>query len=104
LASGKDMDENLIQMVDCHGITSETEFWERYVRTVQPEWAKRFRPSLEGFWDALNGGPGWPRECKLVFTGAAELEPIDGGRFLAGLREIVQKSRNSLVPVQLIET
>jgi ribonuclease inhibitor len=71
---------------------------------VQPEWAKRFRPSLEGFWDALNGGPGWPRECKLVFTGAAELETIDGGRFLAGLREIVQKSRNSLVPVQLIET
>jgi hypothetical protein len=98
------MDDALIQMVDCHGVTSEAEFWNRYVQTVQPEWAKRFRPSLEGFWDALNGGPGWPRECKLVFTGVAELEAISGGDFLAGLRRIAVDSRHSLVPVQLIET
>jgi len=98
------MNETLIQMIDCAGITSEAQFWENYVQTVQPEWAKRFRPSLEGFWDALNGGPGWPRECKLVFTGVATLKRIDGGRFLAGLYQVASDSPNSLVPVQLIET
>ena len=94
----------LIQMVDCHGVTSEAEFWDRYVLTVKPEWPKRFRPSLEGFWDALNGGPGWPRECKLVFTRAAELERIDGGDFLIGLRDIARRSIHSLVSIQLLET
>jgi hypothetical protein len=98
------MDATLIVMINCRGITSEAEFWTRYVETVQPEWAKRFLPSLEGFWDALNGGPGWPRECKLVFTGVAELETIDGGAFLTGLSDVARNSRNSLVPVQLIET
>lgn len=49
------MDENLTELIDCHGVTSESEFWNRYLETVQPEWARHFRPSLEGFWDALNG-------------------------------------------------
>jgi RNAse (barnase) inhibitor barstar len=79
-------------IVDCAGVRSETEFWERYLRLTDAEGAGYFGRNLDAFWDALNGGPGWPGECELLFTNAACLAEFRDGRFLEGLQRIADES------------
>eukprot|EP01035_Chromulina_nebulosa_P046776 gene46776-63379_t len=53
-------------VVDCSGIGSTEEFWQRYLDTAKPDGAAMFGRNLEAFWDAIEGGgPGWPGTISL---------------------------------------
>lgn len=80
-------------IVDCAGVRSEAEFWEKYLRLTGAEGAGYFGRSLDAFWDALSGGPGWPGECELLFTDAACLAEFRDSRFLEGLQRIADESK-----------
>lgn len=79
--------------IDCLGVNSEAEFWKAYLSASQPEGAGYFGCNLDAFWDALHGGPGWPGECVLRFTNAAEVEPLRDGDFLRALHDIANESK-----------
>ncbi|MBA5639501.1 barstar family protein [Duganella sp. LX20W] len=79
--------------IDCDGVSSEADFWERYVVVAEPEGAGYFGQNLDAFWDGLNGGPGWPGECELHFVNTHTLSTFRGGRFLAALKEIARDSQ-----------
>jgi ribonuclease inhibitor len=78
-------------VVDCDGVTTASEFWQRYLDAVQPA-EDGFGRNLDAFWDAIEGGgPGYPGPCKLFFRGTgglAHLRLPGGGSFLAALREM----------------
>lgn len=83
----------LTLVIDCRGVASEAEFWERHLEAVRPEGAERFGRSLHAFWDAVErGGPGWPGECALHFAYAHELRGLKGGTFLERLRAIARNA------------
>lgn len=61
-------------IVNCAGTKSEDEFWQRYLETVRPDGAVYFGRNLDAFWDAIEGGgPGWPGDVRLIFTGTEAL-------------------------------
>jgi ribonuclease inhibitor len=78
--------------IDCAGIQSEAEFWERYLRSTDAEGAGYFGRNLDAFWDALNGGPGWPGECELRFSNTAQMAQFRSGNFLRALQRIAEES------------
>lgn len=80
-------------IIDCGGVTSAPDFWERYVGEVKPEGANYFGRSLDAFNDALAGGPGDPGKCELVLLNSKALEALGPG-FLQHLEEIVAQSRS----------
>ena len=80
-------------LIDCSGIGSTEEFWQRYLDATKPEDAALFGRNLDAFWDAIEGGgPGWPGDVLLVFTNSALLSglQIRGGNasFLDTLKAI----------------
>jgi RNAse (barnase) inhibitor barstar len=83
--------------VDCEGIENERQFWERYLKLVQPEGAGHFGCNLDAFHDALAGGPGWPGEQVVTFVNTAGLRHLRQGSFLSALVEIASQSRFSNV-------
>ncbi|WP_331990129.1 barstar family protein [Chitinimonas sp.] len=85
--------------IDCVHITDESAFWQAYLAATNPEGAGYFGRNLDAFWDALNGGPGWPGECQLKFVNTASLKVLNEGRFYVALQEIARDSE--LVEVRL---
>lgn len=64
-------------VIDCSGIGSTEEFWQRYLDAAKPEGAALFGRNLDAFWDAIEGGgPGWPGEVSLVFRHSAQLSAL----------------------------
>jgi RNAse (barnase) inhibitor barstar len=85
--------------VDCANLKDESAFWQAYLAVTKPEGAGYFGCNLDAFWDALNGGPGWPGECQLKFVNTASLKTLREGRFYQALQEIARDSE--LVEVHL---
>ncbi|MEO7691516.1 MAG: barstar family protein [Sphingomonas sp.] len=84
-------------VIDCAGITSPDEFWQRYIDRAKPEGASIFGRNLDAFWDAIEGGgPGWPGEVALIFTHSHQLSALRTGdghdSFLEALRNIASKA------------
>ena len=75
--------------VDCEGVQSEQEFWQRYLEAIQPVDAEQFGKNLDALWDALEGGgPGSPGDIDLHFSNSSALAGLRGGAFLDALRKI----------------
>lgn len=83
-------------LIDCEGVTSVSDFWQRYVDAANPQGADLFGRNLDAFWDAIeHGGPGWPGDVKLVFTNSAGLAKVaaaSGPPLLDGLRRIADEA------------
>jgi len=78
-------------IIDCTGVTTADELWQRYVDAAKPEDASMFGRNLDAFWDAVEGGgPGWPGEVNLTFKHSDQLStlrtPGGNGSVLEGLR------------------
>jgi RNAse (barnase) inhibitor barstar len=64
-------------VIDCSGIGSTEEFWQRYLDAAKPEDASIFGRNLDAFWDAIeSGGPGSPGEVTLVFIHSDALQNL----------------------------
>lgn len=83
-------------IIDCAGVSSSEEFWERYLDATRPDGGEHFGRNLDAFWDAIEGGgPGWPGEVMLEFqhTGAlSELRTAAGTSFVDGLRQVAEQA------------
>ncbi|UXS01304.1 barstar family protein [Agrobacterium tumefaciens] len=67
-------------IVDCSGIRSAAEFWQRYLDVVKPQGAAVFGCNLDAFWDAIEGGgPGWPGDVALIFSHTEHLSALRTG-------------------------
>lgn len=80
-------------IIDCTGIASTDEFWQRYLDAAKPENASMFGRNLNAFWDAVEaGGPGWPGEATLTFKHADQLSTVRAegcdGSLLEGLKRV----------------
>jgi ribonuclease inhibitor len=80
-------------IIDCTGVASADELWQRYLNAAKPENASMFGRNLDAFWDAVEGGgPGWPGEVNLTFKHSDQLSPLrtrgGNGSFLDELRRI----------------
>ena len=75
--------------VDCAGVPSRRDFWERYLDAARPAEGALFGRNLDAFWDAVEGdGPGSPGDRDLQFENSRALEVIEEGRFRKALEEI----------------
>ena len=87
--------------IDCAGVKSPVELWQRYLDAVQPEGADLFGRNLDAFWDAIEcGGPGYPGETRLIFTQSADLATLqtaNGDSFLEGLRQIAKDATQTQI-------
>ena len=84
------------KFIDCAGVTSTDEFWQRYLDATQADGAQHFGRNLDAFWDAVEGrGPGWPGLVKLVFVNSDDLSALTNRAgtesFLTSLRQIASK-------------
>ncbi|AVS81880.1 hypothetical protein C8237_12815 [Paracidovorax avenae] len=80
--------------VDCLRVNGEAEFWQTYLLDTQPEGAGYFGRNLDAFGDALNGGPGWPGECAVVFRNMAVVKEFRHGEFYRTLVRIALASES----------
>ncbi|WP_026616864.1 barstar family protein [Ensifer aridi] len=93
-------------VVDCSGIRSPDEFWQRYLDAVKPEGASVFGRNLDAFWDAIEGGgPGWPGDVTLIFSHSDQLSALrtqnGNGSFLDALKTIANEA--TVISVKFIE-
>ncbi|WP_438747687.1 barstar family protein [Pararhizobium sp. O133] len=92
-------------VVDCSGIRSPDEFWQRYLDAAQPEDAAFFGRNLDAFWDAIGGGLGWPGDVTLVLLHSNKLSTLrtmnQSGSFLDALKEIAKEATQ--INVKFIE-
>lgn len=89
-------------VIDCSGIGSTEEFWQRYLDAAKPEGASIFGRNLDAFWDAIeNGGPGSPGEVTLIFTHSDQLRnlrtPNGNASFLDALKSIADEANAASV-------
>lgn len=76
--------------IDCGGIKTEAEFWDRYLAAAKPQ-QSGFGRNLDAFWDAVQGdGPGSPGLTSLAFTNTNSLQALHNGHFLESLRAIAR--------------
>lgn len=87
-------------VIDCSNIQSEADFWAAYVGAAKPDGADYFGRNLDAFWDGLNGGPGWPGECRLRFVNTSSLQSLRGGSFIEALRDVAVRSTFVKVEVE----
>ena len=87
--------------VDCKGIASVKQFWDRYERAASVENCG-FGRNLDALWDALEGGgPGWPDTNHLAFINSRHMEDFEDGMLLLNaLREMATKL--TLVKVEFV--
>lgn len=83
--------------IDCRGVTTPDELWQRYLDAAKPEGAAMFGRNLDAFWDAVEaGGPGWPGRVRLAFKYSNHLKQLrtrDGSRsFLDMLKDIAREA------------
>lgn len=80
--------------IDCTGVQTAHELWQRYLAAVPAHDAQSFGYTLDSFWDGVQwGGPGWPGECELVFTNTEALSNLktQGGKpFLPAFRQLAE--------------
>jgi RNAse (barnase) inhibitor barstar len=77
-------------IVDCKGVRSEVDFWQRYLDAARPKDAQLFGRNLDAFWDAIEGGgPGWPGEVELIFQSFGDLDALPR-RFVKALEQIAE--------------
>lgn len=93
-------------VIDCSGIRSTEQFWQRYLDAAKPEGASIFGRNLDAFWDAIeSGGPGWPGEVTLVFMHSDQLRDLRTSNgtasFLDALRAIADEA--SAVSIKFAE-
>ncbi|WP_133680714.1 barstar family protein [Paludibacterium purpuratum] len=81
-----------IIVVDCLSVESESDFWETYVASIEPDGASCFGRNLDAFWDGLNGGPGWPGDCEIQFINTKHMQAFRNGCFLKALHDIASPS------------
>ncbi|WP_414713012.1 barstar family protein [Sphingopyxis sp.] len=83
-------------LIDCEGVTSASDFWQRYIDAANPQGASLFGRNLDAFWDAIeHGGPGCPGKVRLVFANSAGLAAVgvvSGSPLLDGLRRIADEA------------
>ena len=83
-------------VIDCSGVSSPGDFWQRYLDAARPEGEEHFGRNLDAFWDALEGGgPGWPGEVRLAFShtdALSELRTAGGASLLDGLRRVAEEA------------
>jgi Barstar (barnase inhibitor) len=81
--------------INCDPLRTETEFWDAYLRAVQPEGAAAFGRNLNALRDALlGGGPGWPGDVELSLLNSDRLRDIDQGSFFAVLEQLSVESEH----------
>ena len=70
---------NIIE-IDGALCASRDDFWDNYVRQIEPDNAEGFGRNLDAFNDALAGGPGFPGVAKFVFLNSELLKKalVDG--------------------------
>ena len=89
--------------IDCAGVTSTGEFWQRYIEATNPDGAEIFGRNLDALWDAIQGGgPGWPGNVRLVFANADALAPLrtgDGSEFLPSLKRLAAEATEITVQI-----
>ena len=84
-------------IIDCRGIKTEDEFWQRYIDVTNPEGRRYFGRNLDAFWDAVEGGgPGWPGECELTFTNVDALRAL-GRPFLKEFENIARDATQTKI-------
>lgn len=88
-----------IVTVDCASVANENDFWNCYVTAANPDGSEIFGRNLDAFWDAVNGGPGWPGVCQLRFINCRSIKGIRDGQFYEALCDIARDS--SLVEIQV---
>lgn len=93
-------------VIDCSGIGSTEEFWQRYIDAVKPESASDFGRNLDAFWDAIEwGGPGWPGDTTLVFMHSDQLRDLktanNNASFLDALKAIADEA--TAVSIKFVE-
>jgi len=80
--------------IDCTGIKSPNELWQRYLDTVPVREPASFGYTLDSFWDGVQWGcPGWPGECEVVFrnvSALSELKTLSNKPFLEAFRQLVE--------------
>lgn len=82
-------------VIDCAGVATGDEFWQRYLSATQPEGATSFGCNLDAFWDAIeHGGPGWPNANLII----KNTENLDVG-FLEKLRSIANAAALTQIEV-----
>lgn len=84
-------------LIDCSGIGSTEEFWQRYIDAAKPEDAADFGRNLDAFWDAIEGGgPGWPGDVSLIFMHSDQLRDLrtlnNNASFLEALKTIADET------------
>ena len=67
---------------------------------AEPEGASYFGCNLDAFWDALNGGPGWPGEVELKFINTMRLKYFKEGHFHRALAKMAEDSKIIQVSVE----
>jgi RNAse (barnase) inhibitor barstar len=84
-------------IVDAAGISTEGDFWQRYLDVVKPEGAQYFGRNLNAFWDAIDGGgPGFPGDVDLNFINISGL----GRSFLISLENFASSASHIRITVQ----
>lgn len=79
--------------IDCSEMRSEQQFWSAYLAAAGSDSEGYFGANLDAFWDALNGGPGWPGECEIRFIKTDPLRLWRDGLFYKALAEIAAESK-----------
>ena len=83
-------------IVDCRAVTSEGEFWDKYLEVACRDGAEYFGRNLSAFNDAITGGgPGWPGECEVHFMNTARVQQFRGGEFYKTLERIAIESASA---------
>jgi RNAse (barnase) inhibitor barstar len=83
-------------IIDCSAVTSEGEFWDKYLEVTCPDGSEYFGRNLDAFNDAITcGGPGWPGECEVHFTNTARVQRFRSGDFFKALERIASESTSA---------
>lgn len=94
-----------VATIDCAGVLSEEEFWQRYLDSTKPSAPRDFGRNLDAFWDAISGGgPGYPANYdRLHFKNLAAFIAArpEGAAWFESLQDIARRSPEITVTLTL---
>jgi RNAse (barnase) inhibitor barstar len=92
-------------IINCVGLRSEDEFWQRYLDTTTPRAPASFGRNLDAFWDAIEaGGPGCPVDLDhLHFVNLEQFlqQSSLGETWYKGLQKIAEDATQIKVTLSL---